>query len=568
MIAEGGHRRPGGLRRITLSLLLACALLLGAVAPVAADFSASAVAEAANHMLALGIIKGEGTRADGTVDLALQSPITRAQLATLIVRAFGQQGDAQLLAGAATFRDTATHWASGYIAMAQRLAASQGATLGRTPTTFEPDATVTAAEALAFGMKVLGISPRAGLSWPMNYLQVARDAGIISEQDLTAIVAAPGQVANRGTVFVILDSLFRTYGGDGKTVYPQFRPATITVGSYPAQTQAGAVTLTGTVSGAKALTVAGTPVTFDAGGNFSATMPLNLGPNTIELVAVDQSGWPAKKTVTITRNPGPAAQLTVYLGTPEVPAGQSTPLTVIVKDKDGNTMPGAVYTVEAGALGSFEMANGAFTAGTKAAAGQITVTSGAASATLPVAVVPGPVAAVEPATATVPGGTTVPLVARDQYGNQLLKGVTWTVGAGAAVTPDGVFSATRDGAYTVMAAAGDKTAAAKVTVDSIKPSLAWISGQAQLVGTTVQLTPQVWAHSLGRLTFKAEGLPPGLKLDPATGIITGTLPMRPGNTLVTLTVTDAAGNSTSQSFSWTWYRDVNPPACGGDCGAF
>ncbi|KDD15907.1 retention module-containing protein [Bordetella bronchiseptica] len=63
------------------------------------------------------------------------------------------------------------------------------------------------------------------------------------------------------------------------------------------------------------------------------------------------------------------------------------------------------------------------------------------------------------------------------------------------------------------------------------------------------------------LTFTAEGLPPGLTLDPATGIISGTLDnsaSQGGNNgvyTVTITATDAGGKSVTQTFEW----DVTNP---------
>ncbi|WP_146748003.1 retention module-containing protein, partial [Achromobacter sp. HZ01] len=65
-----------------------------------------------------------------------------------------------------------------------------------------------------------------------------------------------------------------------------------------------------------------------------------------------------------------------------------------------------------------------------------------------------------------------------------------------------------------------------------------------------------------KLTYTANGLPPGLSIDPNTGVITGTIDhsaSQGGNNgvyTVTVTATDPSGATTSQSFDW----DVTNPA--------
>jgi hypothetical protein len=53
------------------------------------------------------------------------------------------------------------------------------------------------------------------------------------------------------------------------------------------------------------------------------------------------------------------------------------------------------------------------------------------------------------------------------------------------------------------------------------------------------------------LTYSDNGsLPPGLAIDPGTGLITGTL-TTPGSYPVTITATDTSGITGSVSFTWT-----------------
>jgi len=72
-----------------------------------------------------------------------------------------------------------------------------------------------------------------------------------------------------------------------------------------------------------------------------------------------------------------------------------------------------------------------------------------------------------------------------------------------------------------------------------------------------------------KLTYTATGLPPGLTLDPDTGLITGRLdtsasqdgPAQDGVYTVTVTVTDENGETASQTFEW---KVTNPPPVAND----
>ncbi|MDH6576011.1 putative Ig domain-containing protein [Kitasatospora sp. MAP5-34] len=79
--------------------------------------------------------------------------------------------------------------------------------------------------------------------------------------------------------------------------------------------------------------------------------------------------------------------------------------------------------------------------------------------------------------------------------------------------------------------------------------------QTGTVGTAASLQISAADSATGTLSYSASGLPAGLSIDPASGLISGT-PTAAGTSTVTVTATDSTGPTGSASFSWT----VNPVA--------
>jgi Ricin-type beta-trefoil lectin domain/Putative Ig domain len=111
------------------------------------------------------------------------------------------------------------------------------------------------------------------------------------------------------------------------------------------------------------------------------------------------------------------------------------------------------------------------------------------------------------------------------------------------------------GNYTVTVTAADATGAdaaaaiawrvlniVTVTAPAAKQSYEDVAASLQIVVTDSDPTTT--------LTFSATGLPPGVAINPETGVISGT-PTAVGKTIVVVTVTDGAGSTGAARITWT-----------------
>ena len=90
------------------------------------------------------------------------------------------------------------------------------------------------------------------------------------------------------------------------------------------------------------------------------------------------------------------------------------------------------------------------------------------------------------------------------------------------------------------------------------PVLGPVAPQIAETGESISLTLTASDADGDTLTFSASGLPSGLSLDPATGIVSG-IPTTAGVSTVIYSVADGNGGSDSGSFSWT----ISDPNTGG-----
>lgn len=117
--------------------------------------------------------------------------VTRAQLATWFVRLFGQDANAQALAGSSPYTDVpGSYWASGYIAMLKSIGEQQGFDIGYSDGTFHPEQNATIGEVVAFIDRLLGIAPMADLAYPDKYVWPLENNGLIPpDQSAQALIA-------------------------------------------------------------------------------------------------------------------------------------------------------------------------------------------------------------------------------------------------------------------------------------------------------------------------------------------------------------------------------------------
>jgi cyanophycinase-like exopeptidase len=111
---------------------------------------------------------------------------------------------------------------------------------------------------------------------------------------------------------------------------------------------------------------------------------------------------------------------------------------------------------------------------------------------------------------------------------------------------------------TVTATAGDQSASQTFTwvvlLNNHAPVLANLGDQENAIGDAVGLVPSAHDPDGDQVTYGAAGLPPGLSIDPSSGLIRGTLPVAAADSspyTATVTATDTYRGATSQTLTWT-----------------
>lgn len=483
-----------GLMKKLTSVLVASSLVLGSVGMALAAPTEEQVNASAARLAAYDIVKGR-LQADGTTDLALGEPITRAELLKVVIMGLGYtEAQVNVLKGAPSFSDVdVNQWYAPYVALAKNIAEQNGFEVGYPDGTFRPNNQVTAIEALVFVMKLLGITPVTGENWIQGNIDLAVQNGVITSADAEALLDAATEPANRGLAFTIVDTAFMTYTVDGKNVYQQFvdkEAPGLAVDATPESVQAATITITGTVTGASELYAGSDAITFDGEGKFSYEAALEVGQNTITLTAKDIVGNVTSVDVVVERTVGAAAAIDIEIAE-QIVAGSEAEMKIVVTDATGAAVEideESLNVIIGGEIGTY--ADGVFKASEKAGKGTITVTYGELEpAVVEIEIVPGAPVKVEAEKTSVKPGAAVKLFVKDAFGN-VIKGATFYEESPDAVIEGNTFIATKAGTYTVYATIGEVTVEGTVGVYGAVDSLA-IEAASTIVAngkTEVELT--------------------------------------------------------------------------------
>ncbi|MFD2368404.1 S-layer homology domain-containing protein [Brevibacillus sp. GCM10020057] len=155
----------------------------------------AAMEKTVKRLEALGLVAGYGNG-----DYGVDKTITRAEFATLIVRARGLEQGAKLAQFNSTYTDVkSTDWFAGFV----NVASGEEIVKGFPDKSFKPQNQVTYAEAVTMIVRALGYEPSVKGVWPNSMISKASELGIAKG------IANPNNAAVRGDVFKMLDNALR-----------------------------------------------------------------------------------------------------------------------------------------------------------------------------------------------------------------------------------------------------------------------------------------------------------------------------------------------------------------------
>lgn len=352
--------------RQLIALVGLLALLMSLAPPHVASAAAGPLAEdeAVKLLQSYTIVRGDPSGA-----LHLDERLTRAQAATIFVRAVGAEAQAKNMAGQVPFGDAAGHWAAGEIALANALGLMRGDGNG----TFRPESDITYAEVLTVLLRIVGREPSG--PWSADRIMLA--AG---DLDIAPSGSQQNQPAIRGKIFWSLaTAVSRIPLATGETVLKKYidsTPPQLTLNQSPTSTVNNTVTISGQATGAATVMVGDQTATLSqTTGQFTATVTLDYGSNRIVVEAVDYAGNRSSSTVNVERQAS-VSRIEIS-GDALIRTGTRSTLKIEAFDRLNNPVPiDDLEAVLTGDVATFDQAKSALVTTTKLGRGTLTLSSG------------------------------------------------------------------------------------------------------------------------------------------------------------------------------------------------
>lgn len=323
-----------GLRRF-LSTCLSLVLCLGLL-PGSGTHAATLPINLPTETEAIELLQFyQVARGDENGDLHLEKTLTRAEAATLFVRALGKESEVAQQTTLGSFSDTVDHWGAPWAALAVKHNLMLGDGNGR----FRPEDTITYAEILTVLMRMTE-QPLPNPWSPEAAFAAAQAIGI------APLGTQPTAPAIRAKVFWALGStISRIPLESGKTLiqlHLDTIPPDLTVDQSEIVTRDPAITITGTSFEATTLTINGKNLPRDKTGRFTYKATLKPGTTAFDLVAADKVGnITAKQVIVTVLNPIGAITIT---GPNSFGVGTETKLDIKATDTMGQPVDNSELT--------------------------------------------------------------------------------------------------------------------------------------------------------------------------------------------------------------------------------
>jgi uncharacterized protein YjdB len=374
-------------------------------------------------------------------------------------------------------------------------------------------------------------------------------------------------VSSSGVVTAVaVGSSVITATSEGKTGTATITVPPLAVGSVvvapaaPALIVGQTTTLSATVKNVQGTVVTDRVVTWETSNANVATVStvgtvtaVGAGTATITATSEGKSGS-SVATVTLP----PVATVTFGSPTASVIIGQTSTLSPILKDANGNVLTGRVVTWASSSTNIATVSSAGVVSGVALGSSTITATSEGKSGTITVTVIPVPVGTVTvtPPTANVIATQTVPLsvTVKDLNGTVVTnRPVAWTTSSStiATVSSSGVVTGVAPGTATITATSEEKSGSSTITVAAIPVASVTLSPTnipllvaqtttpsitvRDALGTIVTNRVVTWGSSNSAIaSVSSAGLITGVAAGTAT--ITATSEGKSGSTTVVVTV--------------------------------